>query len=76
MIEGVRIRAAPALNALQIGILPRGGTISYVEEFENDDGVWLKLTDEATAMHCDPKYSSQVRKKFYFWQAKILLWID
>ncbi|VDM40401.1 unnamed protein product [Toxocara canis] len=59
MSKGVRIRATPALNALQIGVIPRGCTVSYLEEVENSDGVWLRLTDETTAMHCETQFQTQ-----------------
>lgn len=61
MTKGVRIRASPAMNSSQIGIVPRGATVSYIEEVENVDGVWLRLTDEACAMYCDIQSPSQVR---------------
>lgn len=60
MSKGVRIRATPALNALQIGVIPRGCTVSYLEEVENSDGIWLRLTDETTAMHCETQFQTQV----------------
>uniref|UniRef100_A0A915ATT0 RCR-type E3 ubiquitin transferase n=8 Tax=Parascaris univalens TaxID=6257 RepID=A0A915ATT0_PARUN len=59
MSKGVRIRATPALNALQIGVIPRGCTVSYLEEVENSDGIWLRLTDETTAMHCETQFQTQ-----------------
>lgn len=60
MTKGIRIRASPALNSSQIGVVPRASTVSYVEEVENTDGIWLRLTDEACTMYCDTKLTSQV----------------
>ncbi|CAG9534611.1 unnamed protein product [Cercopithifilaria johnstoni] len=59
MTKGVRIRASPALNSSQIGIIPRGITVSYIEEIKNMDGVWLRLTDEACSIYCDTQLPSQ-----------------
>ncbi|VDO25358.1 unnamed protein product, partial [Onchocerca flexuosa] len=59
MTKGIRIRASPALNSSQIGIILRGTTVSYIEEVENADGVWLRLTDEACAMYCNTQLLSQ-----------------
>uniref|UniRef100_A0A1I7W188 RCR-type E3 ubiquitin transferase n=1 Tax=Loa loa TaxID=7209 RepID=A0A1I7W188_LOALO len=59
MTKGVRIRASPALNSSQVGVIPRGTTVSYTEEVENADGVWLRLTDEACVMYCDAQLPSQ-----------------
>lgn len=69
MTKGVRIRASPALNSSQIGIIPRGTTVSYIEEVENADGVWLRLTDEACAMYCDTQLPSQVCIREVVWKA-------
>lgn len=57
--KGVRIRAHPTLGAQQIGIVPRGATISYMEQMRNLDGVWLKLSDEARMLYCDSKLANQ-----------------
>ncbi|VBB27565.1 unnamed protein product [Acanthocheilonema viteae] len=59
MTRGIRIRASPTLNSSEIGIIPRGTTVSYIEEVENTDGVWLRLTDEAYAMYCNTQLPSQ-----------------
>lgn len=67
MSKGVRIRATPTLNALQIGIISRGHTVSYVEEIENNDGIWLRLTDEASAMHCAAQFPTQVSCMSSYW---------
>jgi hypothetical protein len=55
----VRIRTHPTLSAQQIGTIPRGTTVSYMEQLRNVDGVWLRLTDEVRMLYCDPKIASQ-----------------
>lgn len=50
--KGVRIRSAPSLAAQQIGIMTKGSVISYMEEIQNSDGSWLRLTDESVALLC------------------------
>ncbi|CAD5232657.1 unnamed protein product [Bursaphelenchus xylophilus] len=56
---GVRIRSHPTLNAQQIGAIPRGATISYVETLRNTDGMWLRLSDDVKALYCERKSSNQ-----------------
>lgn len=60
MTKGIRIRTSPVLGAPQIGVVPRGSLISYLEEVENADGIWFKLTDETAAIHCT-SHDSQVK---------------
>ncbi|XP_031752941.1 E3 ubiquitin-protein ligase MYCBP2 isoform X15 [Xenopus tropicalis] len=43
---GLRIRSHPSLQSEQIGIVKVNGTIAFVDEIHNDDGVWLRLNDE------------------------------
>ncbi|TKR87164.1 hypothetical protein L596_011612 [Steinernema carpocapsae] len=59
LYKGVRIRSHPALNAVQIGILPRDCVVSYIEQLENTDGVWLRLTDETISLYCTSHFNSQ-----------------
>uniref|UniRef100_A0A915PSJ6 RCR-type E3 ubiquitin transferase n=1 Tax=Setaria digitata TaxID=48799 RepID=A0A915PSJ6_9BILA len=59
MTKGVRIRASPALNSSQIGVIPRGATISFIEEVENTDGIWIRLTDESCSMYCNTQLPAQ-----------------
>ncbi|CAD5224052.1 unnamed protein product [Bursaphelenchus okinawaensis] len=56
---GVRIRSHPTLNAKQIGAIPRGATISYVETLRNMDGLWLRISDDVKALYCERKSSHQ-----------------
>ncbi|XP_055726867.1 E3 ubiquitin-protein ligase MYCBP2 isoform X15 [Salvelinus fontinalis] len=43
---GLRVRSHPSLQSEQIGIVQVNGTITFVDEIHNDDGVWLRLNDE------------------------------
>uniref|UniRef100_H3A1N3 RCR-type E3 ubiquitin transferase n=1 Tax=Latimeria chalumnae TaxID=7897 RepID=H3A1N3_LATCH len=43
---GLRIRSHPSLQSEQIGIVKVNGTITFIDEIHNDDGVWLRLNDE------------------------------
>ncbi|XP_041440248.1 E3 ubiquitin-protein ligase MYCBP2 isoform X6 [Xenopus laevis] len=43
---GLRIRSHPSLQSEQIGIVKVNGTIAFVDEIHNDDGVWLRLSDD------------------------------
>ncbi|KAK0411800.1 hypothetical protein QR680_005853 [Steinernema hermaphroditum] len=59
LYKGVRIRSHPALNAAQIGMLPRDCVVSYIEQLENADGVWLRLADETISLYCTAHFNSQ-----------------
>ncbi|EDL00496.1 pam, highwire, rpm 1, isoform CRA_a [Mus musculus] len=43
---GLRIRSHPSLQSEQIGIVRVNGTITFIDEIHNDDGVWLRLNEE------------------------------
>ncbi|EDM02456.1 pam, highwire, rpm 1 (predicted) [Rattus norvegicus] len=43
---GLRIRSHPSLQSEQIGIVKVNGTITFIDEIHNDDGVWLRLNEE------------------------------
>ncbi|XP_043928839.1 E3 ubiquitin-protein ligase MYCBP2 [Protopterus annectens] len=43
---GLRIRSHPSLQSEQLGLVKLHGTITFVDEIHNDDGVWLRLNDE------------------------------
>ncbi|XP_023654220.2 E3 ubiquitin-protein ligase MYCBP2 isoform X4 [Paramormyrops kingsleyae] len=43
---GLRVRSHPSLQSEQIGIVQVNGTITFIDEIRNDDGVWLRLNDE------------------------------
>lgn len=60
MTKGLRLRIAPSLSSQSVGLIPRGTVFSYIEELENLDGTWLRLTDEASVLHCEmPSFASQ-----------------
>ncbi|KJH46711.1 PHR domain protein [Dictyocaulus viviparus] len=58
--QAIRMRLGPSLTAQCVGTIPRGGTISYIEEFENEDGKWLRLTDETAVLYGCSNVSGQV----------------
>ncbi|MEQ2184435.1 hypothetical protein GOODEAATRI_007970, partial [Goodea atripinnis] len=43
---GLRVRSHPSLQSEQIGIVHVNGTITFIDEIHNDDGIWLRLNDE------------------------------
>ncbi|KAK9891458.1 hypothetical protein WA026_014691 [Henosepilachna vigintioctopunctata] len=49
---GLRIRAHPSLQSEQIGIVHVNGTIAFVDEIHNDDGVWLRLSMDTIKQYC------------------------
>ncbi|KAK0177727.1 hypothetical protein PV328_001747 [Microctonus aethiopoides] len=54
---GLRIRAHPSLQSEQIGIIPLNGTITFIEEIHNDDGVWLRINSETIKGYCNSRHS-------------------
>ncbi|KAF7271207.1 hypothetical protein GWI33_015889 [Rhynchophorus ferrugineus] len=51
---GLRIRAHPSLQSEQIGIVHVNGTIVFIDEIHNDDGVWLRLSADTIRQYCNP----------------------
>ncbi|XP_063236464.1 E3 ubiquitin-protein ligase MYCBP2 isoform X2 [Bacillus rossius redtenbacheri] len=49
---GLRVRAHPSLQSEQIGIVHVNGTIAFVDEIHNDDGVWLRLSQDTIQQYC------------------------
>ncbi|XP_053950715.1 E3 ubiquitin-protein ligase highwire-like [Anastrepha ludens] len=49
---GLRIRSHPTLQSEQVGIIKLNGIISFIDEIENDDGIWLRLSTESIRQHC------------------------
>ncbi|EFA00365.2 E3 ubiquitin-protein ligase MYCBP2-like Protein [Tribolium castaneum] len=49
---GLRIRAHPSLQSEQIGVVHVNGTIAFIDEIHNDDGVWLRLSAETIKQYC------------------------
>lgn len=43
-----------------MGLVPRGSTVSYIEELENAEGRWLRLTEESVLVHTKTDSPSQV----------------
>lgn len=50
---GLRIRSHPTLQSEQVGIVKMDGVISFIDEIENDDGIWVRLSTESIRQHCD-----------------------
>ncbi|KAH0822503.1 hypothetical protein GEV33_000288 [Tenebrio molitor] len=50
---GLRIRAHPSLQSEQIGIVHVNGTIAFIDEIHNDDGVWLRLSADTIKQYCN-----------------------
>lgn len=49
---GLRIRSHPTLQSEQFGVVEMDGIISFIDEVENDDGVWVRLSTESIRQHC------------------------
>lgn len=50
---GLRIRTHPTLQSSQVGIIKMHGIISYIDEVQNDDGTWLRLSTESIRQHVE-----------------------
>lgn len=44
---GLRIRALPSLQSEQIGIVAVNGLLTVIDQIENDDGIWVRLSNES-----------------------------
>ncbi|XP_065222944.1 E3 ubiquitin-protein ligase MYCBP2 isoform X3 [Planococcus citri] len=53
---GLRIRAQPSLQCEPVGFVEPGGIVTYIDEVENEDGVWVKLIHECITMYCKQLY--------------------
>ncbi|CAH1132864.1 unnamed protein product [Ceutorhynchus assimilis] len=51
---GLRVRAHPSLQSEQIGVVHVNGTIVFIDEIHNDDGVWLRLSADTIRQYCNP----------------------
>ncbi|KAB0796834.1 hypothetical protein PPYR_10895 [Photinus pyralis] len=49
---GLRVRTHPSLQSEQIGVVHVNGTIAFIDEIHNDDGVWLRLSPETIKQYC------------------------
>lgn len=49
---GLRIRSHPTLQSEQVGIVKVNGTLMFIDEIENDDGFWVRLSTESIRQHC------------------------
>ncbi|KAJ8975748.1 hypothetical protein NQ317_015370 [Molorchus minor] len=50
---GLRIRSHPSLQSEQLGIVHVNGTIAFIDEIHNDDGVWLRLSADTIKQYCN-----------------------
>ncbi|CAB3398193.1 unnamed protein product [Caenorhabditis bovis] len=49
--SGLRMRLGTTLASTPVGVIPRGAIIEFIEEIENDDGKWIRLTDETALLY-------------------------
>ncbi|RZF32318.1 hypothetical protein LSTR_LSTR001782 [Laodelphax striatellus] len=54
---GLRVRAHPSLQSEMIGTVHVNGTIAFIDEIHNDDGVWLRLNAESTRQYCSGSHA-------------------
>lgn len=54
---GLRIRTHPSLQSEQVGTVHVNGTIAFVDEVHNSDGVWLRLSPESMRQYCITSHS-------------------
>lgn len=48
---GLRIRTHPTLQSSQVGVIKMNGVISFIDEVQNDDGTWVRLSTESIRQH-------------------------
>lgn len=49
---GLRIRALPSLQSEQIGVVFCNGLLTVIDQIENHDGTWVKLSNESIQAYC------------------------
>uniref|UniRef100_A0A0K2UH48 RCR-type E3 ubiquitin transferase n=1 Tax=Lepeophtheirus salmonis TaxID=72036 RepID=A0A0K2UH48_LEPSM len=49
---GLRIRVHPTLQSEQIGIIPVDGSVSIIDELQNSDGHWVRLSIDSLLNFC------------------------
>jgi hypothetical protein len=49
-----RVRAAPNLQACEVGQIQRGQVVVVDEQVSSSDGVWVRLHPDSQKVHCDP----------------------
>lgn len=54
--SGLRIRLHPTLQADQIGVIKVNEIISFIDEQENGDGVWVKLSTDSIRKFCSSSW--------------------
>uniref|UniRef100_A0A1I7UJB5 DOC domain-containing protein n=1 Tax=Caenorhabditis tropicalis TaxID=1561998 RepID=A0A1I7UJB5_9PELO len=53
--SGIRMRLGTTLASQCAGVIPSGALVEYIEEIENEDGKWIRLTDETSLLYgCNP----------------------
>lgn len=50
---GLRIRTHPTLQSSQVGVIKMHGIISFIDEVQNDDGTWVRLSTESIRQHVE-----------------------
>ncbi|KAI5734120.1 hypothetical protein M8J77_002638 [Diaphorina citri] len=53
---GLRIRSHPTLKSEQLGVVPVNGTVAFLDEIHNEDGVWVRLHSETMKEYCGAFY--------------------
>ncbi|EFO87594.1 CRE-RPM-1 protein [Caenorhabditis remanei] len=49
--SGIRMRLGTSLASASVGVIPRGALVEFIEEMENEDGKWIRLTDETALLY-------------------------
>lgn len=58
--SGIRMRLGTTLASTCVGVIPRGALVEFIEEIENEDGKWIRLTDETALLYGCSQGSGQV----------------
>ncbi|CAI2353362.1 unnamed protein product [Caenorhabditis sp. 36 PRJEB53466] len=58
--SGIRMRVGTTLASTCVGVIPRGALVEFIEESENEDGKWIRLTDETALLYGCTQGSGQV----------------
>ncbi|CAK1554738.1 unnamed protein product [Leptosia nina] len=50
---GLRVRASPSLQAEELGRVPPGAYVAYIEEVTNKDGTWVRLSNDSVQAYVE-----------------------
>lgn len=70
---GLRIRSHPSLQSEQIGVIPPSELMTFTDEIHNDDGIWLRVSQESVKKYCQNYHAEAWSLQYHKHAEKTLL---